>query len=131
LRLGAAPHGAAGASLRYLCNLPRAINWLWTHICAPLLPARVKEKTGILDTSVPGDRAMLERHLRLEKLPGWVGGGWRQYPPSWDWLDAALQPLDREAGSADLAAANAHEGFAFRRYDEPGFELATGGRIVP
>jgi hypothetical protein len=88
------------------CDLPRAIHWLWVHLISPLLPVRTREKTSIVDTSSRRDLSLLDRHIKPEERPAWLGGtSTKSITEAWE--NAAMPPLGQTS---------------FRRYDEPGFE---------
>ena len=65
-------------------NPARSLYWLWAHIVRPMLPARVRAKTAVLDTvGNPADRARLERRLRRDCTPRFLGGtSPRPWPPT-------------------------------------------------
>ncbi len=72
----------------YFCNGPPSLRWVWLHIIQPLLPKRVREKTGILDTlHKPDDMAKMECFMRRELLPAFLGGDARLWPPSLEDID--------------------------------------------
>ena len=59
----------------YYCDPPASLLWIWRHVVHPLLPERVKGKTRVLDTLTrPSDLAILERHVKRDRLPRIFGG---------------------------------------------------------
>jgi hypothetical protein len=89
------------------CDLPKIIHWMWVHVIAPLTPERTRSKTCIVDTANRADGALLDRHLKPEERPVWLGGrSPKEWPPTWAWCDAAMPPIGETP---------------FLRYDEPGF----------